>query len=105
MKYLMFSMVLLGFLSGCCKTKTEPRLKTCNPQLAYKCYPPIIEPHPRDVEERERERRQDDPSNKQKREILDESNPERAPHDEDEAENLALDSGENQKDWKDIILS
>lgn len=53
------------------------------------CFPPIVEPHPRDVEEMEREARENDPVEEYQRRWLDAIDPDNAPHTSEDVDNWA----------------
>lgn len=59
------------------------------------CFPPIVEPHPRDAEEVEREARENDPVEEYQRKWLDSIDPDNAPHDSEDVDNWAGISRDN----------
>lgn len=98
MKLLLLAILSLTLIS-CTNAKTPAKKYLCcichTVIDDVNCFPPIIEPHPRDAEEMEREARENDPVEEYQRRILDTLDPDNAPHDSEDVDNWAAISRDN----------
>lgn len=88
-------LILLALSMTACTNEKIPTKKylccICHTAVVddVNCLPPIVEPHPRDSEDIEREERENCPVEEYQRRVLDNIDPDNAPHDSKDVDNWA----------------